>query len=273
MASDCHFAQGKTHDVCQDYAMALRNAIVVSDGCSSSFNTDWGSRFLARAAMMEVLDQEWAYGDRILSQAAQMLLGTGLGTSALDATLLVAWKADDLVLVRVWGDGIVSARRRDTGLWEHHVIEYDQNFPAYLSYMLDGARMDKFMEHTSGKRKTSLYAPTEDGEYGLPDLSYAEGFPYEGIAFEFDEAVYDMVALCSDGVQSFQQPEGSPTSKRFMPVPLTEVLGLLLDVRGTAGEFIKRPMKWLLNKHCAKWRWHHYDDVAVAALYLGDLDE
>ena len=44
--SDSYFKIGKTHLICQDYALHSEGHISLSDGCSSSPNTDIGSRLL-----------------------------------------------------------------------------------------------------------------------------------------------------------------------------------------------------------------------------------
>ena len=54
MTADAYFAIGRTHDVCQDYALASDDVpktwALVSDGCSSSPASDIGARLLGRAA-------------------------------------------------------------------------------------------------------------------------------------------------------------------------------------------------------------------------------
>ena len=55
MKLDSAFQIGKTHDVCEDFALTgtfedeknTARYVIVSDGCSSSQNTDLGSRLLS----------------------------------------------------------------------------------------------------------------------------------------------------------------------------------------------------------------------------------
>ena len=60
---DSIFKIGKAHSVCQDYAAGITyppirdmtyNVIALSDGCSSSLNTDWGSRLIVNESMNAV---------------------------------------------------------------------------------------------------------------------------------------------------------------------------------------------------------------------------
>ena len=60
MKIDSAFQIGKTHDICEDFALTgTKNSIVpytiVSDGCSSSPLTDVGSRILSFAAIVRLL--------------------------------------------------------------------------------------------------------------------------------------------------------------------------------------------------------------------------
>lgn len=65
LTPDAFFTIGKTHTVCQDYAHAGfipgtdQAYAIVSDGCSGSPDTDFGSRFMVTAAI-QVLAK---YGD------------------------------------------------------------------------------------------------------------------------------------------------------------------------------------------------------------------
>ena len=58
---DAFFAIGSTHDICQDYALALnisnRSLLIVSDGCSASPSTDIGARILSRCAAQVLLEE------------------------------------------------------------------------------------------------------------------------------------------------------------------------------------------------------------------------
>jgi hypothetical protein len=51
MKADSYFEIGSTHQVCQDYALAYASDdfayAIMSDGCTSSLNTDIGARLVS----------------------------------------------------------------------------------------------------------------------------------------------------------------------------------------------------------------------------------
>ena len=49
MAADVFYAIGSTHHVCQDFAVANGDFVILSDGCSSAKDSDWGARLLVKA--------------------------------------------------------------------------------------------------------------------------------------------------------------------------------------------------------------------------------
>ena len=108
MNADHHFWMGKTHNVCEDYAMSGTSGgvsyAIVSDGCSSSPDTDFGARILARAALKHIY-QAWSlekYSDSVINTARSGALSLGLPQRALDATLLVAVEWEKKVHVMSW---------------------------------------------------------------------------------------------------------------------------------------------------------------------------
>jgi len=264
MIADCYFAIGKTHRICEDFAWADGLSLaVISDGCSSSHNTDWGARFLCRAAQLT-----WdRVGDpqvrQIIGRADYMRYGADLHPTCLDATLLVAFPELEGIEVRAWGDGVVAARQRDEPhAWDISVIHYRYGAPGYPSYLLDPDRMETFLSETSAQRE--ILSCVLEGDKSLWASEAREGFPHEGDAFEFPRDKYDLVVLASDGVQSFQQKDG----REMRTLDTLTVLRALLDFKGTGGEFVTRQVRWFLRKFCPNNGWHHNDDLAVAAIYM-----
>lgn len=248
--ADVHFAIGKTHKVCQDYGMADDSVkdfaqVVICDGCSSSEDTDWGARLLARS---QILTYSTDFASGVIRQADRWRASLGLAPEALDATLLVVQETvqgDVEAVVR--GDGIVVARRRD-GRVQHWSVSFTHNAPAYLSYLLSTERLGTYLA-AAGLRLINGLEPN------LAD-------PGDSVRQRFSRAEYDMVLIMSDGAESFQKRQGTC----FVSVPLEDVIAQVMDFKIVGPGFIKRRMGRFLTKFCPENGWHHNDDFTVAGI-------
>lgn len=263
MQADCYFTGGTSHKVCQDYARAghlqLGQAYAaVSDGCSSSPDTDVGARLLVLAASHRLLTNSqnpislWP-GECIWNARHAMPLV--LSPTCLDATLLLAVEDFDRVHVWVAGDGMIVARGHDG---TRTVLDFDADgAPPYLSYGLDDpARREAWVK-----------------SYGK--LTVRKNFEPEGMIFrpwQGDEPVYqtgfpanqyDLVVLLSDGVHSFRNKETQEA------IPAADVVDRIMDFKTMTGEFLTRRMRAFLGRECRELGWTHYDDVGVASIYTG----
>src|ERR1043166_7427722 len=151
--ADSVFRIGSTHAVCQDYAVAgdCTAAIsradgacaprgpyaILSDGCSSSPDTDTGARLLVKAA--ERLLRE-AGGAGALGLARVPAGGAGPPPprggppgpppQAVDATLLTAPLCGDELIVGCSGDGVVCLQTRE-GALDVYSVSYPAGYPVY----------------------------------------------------------------------------------------------------------------------------------------------
>ena len=255
MHSDSFFAIGRSHTVCQDYAIAGMRAdrpfAILSDGCSSSSGTDVGARILSLSfldrmrARIDDLETVLPQAITTAKNATQLM---GLPETCLDATLLSCHLSpiDDPTVVNVMaiGDGVIAARRRD-GEIEAICIEYPDGAPEYLSYVLDSHRHHRF--NTEFGTAKSIHNQSNKESVTCQDQIFAIQFPI---------ANYDIVAVMSDGVETF---EG---------MTWREVVSALMDFKNTAGHFIERRMKRFI-KDCGKQNISHSDDVSMSAIYLG----
>ena len=265
--ADAHFTIGKTHEVCQDYATAddqgqsglssmLAHA-VVCDGCSSSPDTDWGARFLARAGASALQPFDAL---NVVRRADSYRKALELAPTALDATLLLIRETPQGdAEVTVCGDGVVVAQRRDGTGYAHWSLSFNNNAPAYLSYLLDLERLATYQKTGCG------FLTVKGDEYPVKEWDPAVPPPL-GIHFHkvFPRAKYDLVLVLSDGAESFWKREGT----RFVPVPLADVLTQVLDFKTLTHGFIKRRVGRFLTKFCTENGWQHNDDFAVAGLVL-----
>jgi hypothetical protein len=278
IADSCFF-QGASHAVCEDYARSGitpdgRPYAIVSDGCSSSTDTDFGARFLARAAELRILDSPSVFtAESVAWQARSMCLAAGLHPKCLDATLLWIEKVPNGLRAVMNGDGIIGAKPRDGKdlvLWK---VEYTFDnptatervgAPAYPSYHLEANRKKDYHKQTRrGTRQIQCNA-----EKGYPDPNIClqrllDGFdPYSKI---FSEDYYEFVFIATDGGGSFQQKEDAhlPSSVAHdivIPCMLEKVAA------GREGSLTRRCNRFL--KHEAPiLGWFHYDDFAIGGIW------
>lgn len=272
MHADTFFTGGTGHKVCQDYARSGRMLVdgrvyaIVSDGCSSSPDTDVGARVLSLSAAACIEGNlPWRNTPDSLRPRDIALIAMGrvpppLSIRCLDATLLIAEETLDGVRVWVCGDGVIVARERESG--KLAVLDFDcGGYPTYLTYTVDENRMARFLEEGHGKRTVRKL---QDGENHLllEDFPFKE--PYRGGAYVFEAPLqnFDFVALLSDGIHSFQQ-KGTLDS-----IPAFKVIERLMAFKSMTGEFITRRAKRFLQKECAELGWSHYDDFSIAGISM-----
>lgn len=247
-----YFAIGSSHIVCQDYVRTGKTKdgmayALLSDGCSSSEDTDIGSRLLCLNAEYQVKRNGEDFDPaHIIYDAQASAKDLGLDETALDATLLIAVETETHIEVFVIGDGVVAARRRDGGKPFIRKSSYPMGAPFYLSYLLDPERLALF-----------------DALEG--NALVTEGDRCENVknipSFSLPKADFDLVILMSDGAESFRKAV-------TIPVPYTEIVEQMLKVQGAAGEFMIRRASKFLKSYCKAQDWTHYDDFSVAGLFL-----
>lgn len=292
---DTFFAQGSTHIKCEDYASDSNKGVqdekaspmvVLSDGCSSSPHTDMGSRLLCMSAWNHMREESIPSLQRIVSDAQFTrrssskvrpyagLLGSSASSNAFDATLLLAWRCLEGVTVKAAGDGVVVGRRRD-GSFDVFVISFFGNAPAYLSYLQNEARAENYLSLGYGQRKITKYRM--EG-LQLKEIETSEnsaaliGGSDEGWVetFRFPYMQYDLVAIFSDGVETFV--DTSVPGKRT-PVGLANVLYEVFSLKSYGQNFVQRRVKRFLQKTCPKRCWSHEDDFSVGMIYMGELSK
>jgi len=253
MAADAAYAIGNGHVVCQDYAAAVRNAAMVSDGCSGSPDTDIGSRMLVLAAIVESvggLDETLAIRSAGLALKWASAIGIptpSTGPGCLDATLLHVYKDDGWLRATVCGDGGIVARRT-TGELEWHGVEYAAAAPPYPIYGLQQHRLEAWKSVGVGSVRTW------NGQWESPTPT--RFFSPISMAFSVDS--YDLVGVVSDGVTTFVDG--------VKPVDEVEVLRHLVAFRSFAGGFVQRRLRRFLRKTCVEMGWCHHDDISIAVV-------
>lgn len=265
-----YFWMGTNHTVCEDYAMSGTMDIpgddpisyaIVCDGCSSSKNTDFGSRLLARAAARHLADIS-SPSSFMFSTSVEldvMLRAVGLRQEAGDSTLLVAAIHGDTVYVRVFGDGVVALLYEDRSVV--YDIEYTSGAPFYINYLNNKERMNGYIQTFGNERKVTQVTegsldvrPFED-----PHYTWIDDTLYSGLK---------AIVLMSDGVKSFTDPEsGGGTYNTRKPVALGDVVKEITSFKNYKGEFVTRRCSRMIKTY-SKIDRSNYDDTSVAAIHI-----
>lgn len=276
MNQDSYFFIGKTHNVCQDYALHglyddnklnKNGFVIVSDGCSGSPDTDFGSRFLAMGAKNTLKNfvgnpSEFVVEGALIN-ATQYGHALQLHPQHLDATLLVALVYNKVVTCVATGDGVIVAKDKD-GVITIIDISFAGGAPVYLNYRNNLSRFNALLDTydcTKTIKTTIVYKDGEE-ENSVTTNSLIS-------SFDFEIEKFDFVAVMTDGVSSFQRPVITGTSKTYESMKTIEVVRELMNIKGVVGQFVERRCKAFL-RNCAKDGIIHADDFSVGMLYLGD---
>lgn len=248
MHVDAHFAGGRGHPVCQDYALACPGAAVVCDGCSTAEHSDVGARLLAHAALRPgaaLGDPSWLAG----VQAASRLLG--LPEASLDATCILARARAQAIVVTMLGDGVVAARRVDDGRLSVIEVDFERAAPPYPSYRLCPRRSAAYLEAGLGtpRVRAPQDAPAPAAEAGA-------------LTWVFPRDQFSAVFIGSDGLAAFRRDDRSL-------VPTATVIEGLSRFPSHRGAFVTRRLRRFLAKQAPRAGMHPEDDVALAALCWG----
>lgn len=272
LTTDTFSEIGSQHKICQDYCISSEFPfIVLSDGCSSSKNTDMGSRILCHLAkqyltynknFLEYVEKD-QFGDWIINNAELTARQLGLTDTCLDATLIVAYLSSNFLHINFYGDGMLVVENSN-GCLETVNISYSLNSPYYLSYKINPKRKLDYHAMKVTKRVLNFSEYTNIQEEH-PQYNIAEEIAYDHIfslKIDLSKKDYKKIMICTDGIESFLKENEKPTQKELL-----KILRSCLDFKTTAGEFLKRRMSRVL-KDLKSEGWDHYDDLTAGAILL-----
>ena len=244
MKIDTFLTQGDSHYICEDYIVSDESKIVLSDGCSSSIDTDVGARILCRTFLEGFTPKYFsAFMNDLYTRYFTLISGKRNGANSLDATVGFVTEEG---LVTFYGDGVIFWKTKDgeVGFTE---IEYPSGAPFYLSYFLSEDREyeykkafgnTKFIKHSSG-----FTSVVSDGG---------------GYTCSFDISEMELIGIASDGLTSFLN---TPSEERA----LGEIINEICDFKSYNGEFLKRRMGKILKTYRKKGI-THYDDLSIGVI-------
>jgi len=269
--NDVFFRMGSTHRVCQDYGLTLcdnnRPCVVISDGCSTAEDSDFGSRILARCSRPYIYKDgvsDKVLPSLILASATTCAAALTLPVESLSATLLIArYLEPDLIALLgsietvVVGDGVVAAHCiADDSIhcWEYR---FPSGAPYYLRYDIDIATRNGYFQrfgNTYHVIKRILKNMTVVSETIL-EVNF-NGSMVETLVFDLGR--YDTVAVMSDGITSF-------IDKKQISVQLPYILSEVMGFKNYEGDFVQRRLKRALKKFELQ-EFQHYDDLSIGAI-------
>lgn len=286
MNADCAFRIGASHSVCQDYARAgahphatkeglgLQSGpyVILSDGCSSSPDTDFGARLLVRAAEQalrggggvppsDLADVHEEAARRALAWAES----AGLPPQAVDATLLTAHLSGGQLILGCSGDGVICLRSR-AGALDVYAVSYPSGYPVYPSYAHQPGRLRALEAATLPAREVRRFR-SDSVEECLRPAGVTRGGPLTEV-LAVSASDYEYAALFTDGIHSFHRAAQTAGGVVVESVTTDEALRALVSFKGGGGSFVGRRVR-RFGKDCEARGWRHEDDLAVGALHLG----
>jgi len=290
MNSDSIFYIGKSHKVCQDYACTFNTEIsisdnlkseivggMVADGCSSSDDTDFGSRLLCKMACKEFGRSPLSLDLRNIAFSAKNIADYIPYTSdrCLDSTLLLVYAHGYLCKATICGDGAIARLRKDKMI-DVISVEYKSGAPLYLSYLFNIGWAKRYLSAFEYEKVITTYTIKPNGEIIdkaiVKETNLDENDPMD-LAFRVNEDFIiddtECVAVMTDGVNSFYKTKKEDTSIVLESIPQEEIIKQVMAVKTYAGQFIQRRIN-KARKEFDKANWVNSDDFSVAAVYLGE---
>ena len=276
MNADSVFNIGATHAVCQDYVIARSLAphggpyAVLSDGCSSSPDTDVGARLLVKA--MDLMLARTAPSDvcKLHKECARMALGwaelMGLRSEAIDATLLSAHVCGEELIVACSGDGAIVLESK-AGVLDLYAISSPSGYPFYPAYVHQPERLAEMLDNQRSVKEVKQFRrESPDAPFKMLEVTTSESLTEVFRLKVFD---YKYVAVASDGLNSFFHTQLTPTGNRLQSVYLIDVLNQFWSFKNSHGAFVERRMK-KFKKDASGRSWDHADDLSIGVIHLGD---
>lgn len=275
MNADSSFIIGATHAVCQDYAIARNTSVrrspyvILSDGCSTSPETDIGARLLLKAVEQILNEQDEVEPAALHEDAARLALSwaelIGIPVQSVDATLITAYVSSNELLVSCSGDGVIVVESPD-GKLEAYAVSYPSGYPFYPTYLHQPDRLAALMSNNrSTKEVKYFHSPSLDEPLRLESTSSGDSVTQ---VFRFKTSGCKYVAIVSDGIHSFFRTDQTTVSKRVEPILMSAVLKELVSFKSLNGAFVARRVKKFI-KDCRAKGWQHADDLSIAVVHLG----
>jgi len=254
---------GKSHNICEDYSLIGDKDnpfLCVSDGCSSSKNTDMGARLLCWAFKdfltswhdeIKIFNNK-SVGRYIISQAQKIAKEINLNFNALDSTLITTRIFNNDIMIDFFGDGYLIVKYKAGAVYLFK-ISYTENAPFYLNVFNDPVITKKWQTlYPDNILQIEIFDICDN------DMKIQTPSSLDYYSFNWDCESIDSVFIATDGLGSFINNTGASLG-------IKEIVKDLLDIKIRNGEYLKRRMKKMLFKYQALG-YTNYDDIAVASI-------
>lgn len=258
---------GSQHKICEDFITSGSNPVphvILSDGCSSSKNTNCGAMILTQLAeqylrfkVMELDNINYEnMGKWIIYNAEAIAKLLGVNLDCLDATLIISFMLPKVIHVYIYGDGYIIRvdKQKEIGYTK---ISFSDNAPYYLSYSTDF-----FRKKTYEDTKHIITVEEKAGDR----LRLANDIPHNtALHYSFSTNHYKEIYIASDGIDSFM--------KNGVKLPTENIIKGFLNIekenreKTTKGVFIQRRCR-NATKAIRKEGWDHYDDISFGGFQL-----
>jgi len=288
MNANSYYEIGASHKFCQDYALTGQREkmtyAIVSDGCSSSVNSDVGARLLAHIAkgvlaymyetgMIGEPNFTGLFKELVLKKCIEVKQTLGLAIEAFDATLLVSVVLENKIISLCWGDGYITYVTNTGAIIVYEAI-FSSGAPYYLSYEMCQKKKDAYIAsfgngliyHTQYILNPEVVDPNGDNFASIKNvkpLDFSYTMHKEGAA---DLMKY--VVLSSDGIGTYQDNPRFDTADGIKrSYHAIDMISDIVAYKSIAGDFVHRRMiciKDLLEKN----KIIHQDDIACATIAI-----
>lgn len=272
MNVDSFFTIGSTHKVCQDYVLHSNKEdkpyVILSDGCSTATDSDFGSRLLCKSLEPLIYNKDYnihSLLDGVIRNAHTLSRALNLHDDSLSATLVFAKVIENNFKAFAVGDCVIAAKHKNGTLY---FVEYEfvSGAPYYLRYEINNIKNGYFKEFGKEVKRHSYWMRSDKNGFEISDV-VIESFDFKEIFFEetFSMEDYEFISIMSDGARSFQKTVISSTTKQNVPVLPEESTREILAFKGYFGEFVQRRCQKAF-KQFKDQGIHNYDDFSIGVI-------
>jgi hypothetical protein len=266
--SDYIYTIGNSHKTCDDFAYSYTdngiNLSIVSDGCSSSRNSDIGARLICS----KILDSLCSWNNlmkqgnvnEIIENCFEIIFNKYhkiYGDYFLDCTIITSITDNLHTVVYLIGDGCILCKYNN-GTETYFNTEFENNAPAYMSYVLNTERQNAYLDFSRYYEETLITRSINKIDISTEtktENKTMDGIPVRSYSFSHNEVKYLM--LFTDGINSFTDKSKD----------LSYYGHKMLDVKNENGVFLQRQIQGICRHEKETGNIHDDDFSGIALIF------